>query len=375
MDEMAQAAGADAVAFRLKHMKDERARAVIEEKESSNKSQIVITEIPYQVNSANLLVQIRDLVKDAKLTGISDLRNESDRDGMRLVVELKRDAIPRVVLNQLYKHTQLQENFGANMLAIVDGIPAVGSSGNVLRPLTKLTYAVESSVAERQLRLGTRPVVHPVHHRVDLRALRDPFRGPAILVGGAQHHLRRLPPQRFHHVRQVRRRGLEARLGLDGRPAVAYYSGDTIVQQGFWGERVLPTLWSRHVFGLAVLRRAVAAVVRGLVARGGLLDRAAALLARLDRVVGHALHDLERVALLAAVLVDRHWHSQYTSAKNGFFQAFLGGLGLSRSSSSDTRAACHTIQAVRWEIGRKAIPTISDPTVPRERTNSHIAFT
>src|SRR5256885_4367601 len=85
-----------------------RARAVIEEKESSNKSQIVITEIPYQVNSAKLMEDIAGLVRDKKLEGISDLRNESDREGLRIVIELKRDAIPRVVLNQLYKHTQLQ---------------------------------------------------------------------------------------------------------------------------------------------------------------------------------------------------------------------------------------------------------------------------
>ena len=96
-----------------------RARAVIEEKESSNKSQIVVTEIPYQVNSAKLLENIADLVRDKKLEGISDLRNESDRDGLRIVIELKRDAIPRVVLNQLYKHTQLQTTFGVIMLALV----------------------------------------------------------------------------------------------------------------------------------------------------------------------------------------------------------------------------------------------------------------
>ena len=96
-----------------------RARAVIEEKESSNKSQIVVTEIPYQVNSAKLLENIADLVRDKKLEGISDLRNESDRDGLRMVIELKRDAIPRVVLNQLYKHTQLQTTFGVIMLALV----------------------------------------------------------------------------------------------------------------------------------------------------------------------------------------------------------------------------------------------------------------
>ena len=96
-----------------------RARAVIEEKESSNKSQIVVTEIPYQVNSAKLMEDIAALVRDKKLEGISDLRNESDRDGLRIVIELKRDAIPRVVLNQLYKHTQLQTTFGVIMLALV----------------------------------------------------------------------------------------------------------------------------------------------------------------------------------------------------------------------------------------------------------------
>ena len=96
-----------------------RARAVIEERESSNKSQIVVTELPYQVNKAKLVVDIADLVKEGKLEGISALRDESDKDGMRVVIELKRDAIPRVVLNQLYKHTQLQSTFGVIMLALV----------------------------------------------------------------------------------------------------------------------------------------------------------------------------------------------------------------------------------------------------------------
>ncbi|MEO7217984.1 MAG: DNA gyrase subunit A, partial [Gemmatimonadaceae bacterium] len=82
-----------------------RARAVIEERETSNRAQIVVTELPYQVNKAKLLVDIRDQVREGRLEGISDLRDESDRDGMRMVIELKRDSIPRVVLNQLYKHT------------------------------------------------------------------------------------------------------------------------------------------------------------------------------------------------------------------------------------------------------------------------------
>jgi DNA gyrase subunit A len=96
-----------------------RARAVIEEKESSNKSQIVVNEIPYQVNKMRLVGEIADQVKEGKLEGISALRDESDRDGMRIVIELKRDAIPRVVLNQLYKHTQMQSTFGVIMLALV----------------------------------------------------------------------------------------------------------------------------------------------------------------------------------------------------------------------------------------------------------------
>src|SRR5437870_1197211 len=100
-----------------------RARAVIEERESTGKHQIVVAEIPYQVNKSNLITQIAELVNAKKLEGISDLRDESDREGMRIVIELKRDAVPAVVLNQLYKHTQMQTTFGAIMLALVDGAP------------------------------------------------------------------------------------------------------------------------------------------------------------------------------------------------------------------------------------------------------------
>jgi DNA gyrase subunit A len=84
--------------------------------------QIVVTEIPYQVNSARLMENIAELVRDKKIEGISDLRNETNREGMRIVIELKRDAIPRVVLNQLYKHTQLQTTFGVIMLALVPDV-------------------------------------------------------------------------------------------------------------------------------------------------------------------------------------------------------------------------------------------------------------
>ena len=96
-----------------------RARAQIEENERGSKSQIVVTEIPYQVNKERLRQQIVDLVREGKVAGISALRDESNKEGIRLVMELKRDAIPRVVLNQLYKHSQLQTTFGVIMLALV----------------------------------------------------------------------------------------------------------------------------------------------------------------------------------------------------------------------------------------------------------------
>ncbi len=100
-----------------------RARAQIEEKESTGRHQIVVTEFPYQVSPERVQQEIASLTLAKKLEGISDLRNESDREGIRLVIELKRDAVPAVVLNQLYKHTQMQTTFGAIMLALVDGQP------------------------------------------------------------------------------------------------------------------------------------------------------------------------------------------------------------------------------------------------------------
>ncbi|HEY5494166.1 MAG TPA: DNA gyrase subunit A [Candidatus Anoxymicrobiaceae bacterium] len=99
-----------------------RARAHYEEIKSG-RQRIVVTELPYQVNKAKLTEKIAELVKAKTLVGISDLRDESDRSGMRLVVELKREADPDVVLNQLYKHTQMQNSFGIIMLALVDGVP------------------------------------------------------------------------------------------------------------------------------------------------------------------------------------------------------------------------------------------------------------
>ncbi|MFE7559631.1 DNA gyrase subunit A [Kitasatospora sp. NPDC057500] len=99
-------------------------RAVVEVEEIQGRQCLVITELPYQVNPDNLALKIADLVKDGKIAGIADVRDESSaRTGTRLVVVLKRDAVAKVVLNNLYKHTDLQTNFGANMLALVDGVP------------------------------------------------------------------------------------------------------------------------------------------------------------------------------------------------------------------------------------------------------------
>ena len=108
-----------------------RAQAHVE-KMSNGKNRILVAEIPYQVNKARLIERIAELVRDKAIDGITDLRDESDRKGMRIVIELRRDVNPDVVLNQLYKHTQLQETFGIIMLALVDGRPRVLNLHEVL---------------------------------------------------------------------------------------------------------------------------------------------------------------------------------------------------------------------------------------------------
>jgi DNA gyrase subunit A len=119
-----------------------RARAVVEERESSGRQQIVVTEIPYQVNKARLMEQIAEHVRERRIEGISDLRDESDRDGMRMVIELRRDANAEVVLNQLYKHTQMQTTFGAIMLALVDGQPQVMGLKEILERFIEHRHTV-----------------------------------------------------------------------------------------------------------------------------------------------------------------------------------------------------------------------------------------
>ena len=100
-----------------------RGKAFTETAKRTGREQIVISEIPYMVNKKRLIEHIAALVNEKKIEGIADIRDESDREGMRIVIELKRDAVPDIIINQLYKHTGLQESFGVNMLAIVDGRP------------------------------------------------------------------------------------------------------------------------------------------------------------------------------------------------------------------------------------------------------------
>ena len=129
-----------------------RARSTIETAKKGEKQSIVFTEIPYQVNKAKLIERIADLVKEKILEGISDLRDESDRDGMRIVVELKRGEVAEVVLNNLYKHTPLQSSFGIIMLAIVGGRPKVLSLLDMVESFIEFRREVVRRRTEFELR-------------------------------------------------------------------------------------------------------------------------------------------------------------------------------------------------------------------------------
>jgi DNA gyrase subunit A len=127
-----------------------RARAIVEEKKSG-KEQIIVTEIPFQVNKSRLIEQIADLVRQKRVTDVSDLRDESDRDGMRIVVGLKRDANATVVLNQLYKHTQMQTTFGAIMLALVNGQPRILNLKEILEHFVDHRHEVVTRRTKHEL--------------------------------------------------------------------------------------------------------------------------------------------------------------------------------------------------------------------------------
>ena len=118
-----------------------RARAHIESAQSG-KDSIVITEVTYQTNKSNLVEKIADLVRDKKIVGITDLRDESDKDGIRVVIETKRDAVPEVILNQLYKHTQLQDTFGIILLALVNGVPKIMPLKEILNHFIEFRHEI-----------------------------------------------------------------------------------------------------------------------------------------------------------------------------------------------------------------------------------------
>ncbi|ASR33643.1 DNA gyrase subunit A [Prauserella marina] len=130
-----------------------RMRAVVEvEEDAKGRTTLVVTELPYQVNPDNLVENIAALVRDGKLTGLADIADETNsRSGMRIVITLKRDAVAKVVLNNLYKHTQLQYNFGVNMLALVDGVPRTLRLDQIVRHYVK--HQIEVIVRRTRYRL------------------------------------------------------------------------------------------------------------------------------------------------------------------------------------------------------------------------------
>lgn len=128
-----------------------RARAHIETTKTG-KDSIVITEVPYQTNKASLVEKIADLVRDKKVVGISDLRDESDKDGIRVVIETKRDAVPEVILNQLYQFTQLQDTFGIILLALVEGIPKIMPLKTILNHFIDFRHEIVVKRTEFELK-------------------------------------------------------------------------------------------------------------------------------------------------------------------------------------------------------------------------------
>ena len=129
-----------------------RARTTIERDEDTGRATLIVTEIPYMVNKSTLMTEIADLVKDKRIEGISDLRDESDRDGMRIVIELKRDVIEEVVLNQLFAHTQLQTTFGIINLALVNNQPRILSLKEMLEYHIEHRFDVVKRRIEHRLR-------------------------------------------------------------------------------------------------------------------------------------------------------------------------------------------------------------------------------
>jgi DNA gyrase subunit A len=194
-----------------------RARAAVETDEKSGRSAIIVTEIPFQVNKARLIERIAELVNERKLDGISDLRDESDRQGMRVVIELKRDAVAEVLLNQLYKHTPMQESFGVNMLAIVDGRPKLLSLKDALvvylrhrREVVVRRTVYDLRKAEERLHIlaGLKIALENLDRAIEIiRAAPDPATARQGLMG--EFGLSQLQAQAILDMRLQRLTGLE----------------------------------------------------------------------------------------------------------------------------------------------------------------------
>ncbi len=133
--------------------------------DTAGKKRIIVTEIPYQVNKSNLIETIAELVKDKKIEGITDLRDESDRDGMRIVIELRKDAMEEIVLNQLFKHTQMEVTFGVINLALVNNEPRVLTLKEMLKHY--LAYRKEIVIRRTKFDLGQAQEARPHPARPD----------------------------------------------------------------------------------------------------------------------------------------------------------------------------------------------------------------
>ncbi len=169
-----------------------RGRATIEENPTNGKETIIINEIPYQVNKSNLIEKIADLVREKKLEGITDLRDESDKDGMRIVIECKRDAIAEIILNNLYKYTQLQETFGIIMLAIVGGVPKVMAITEVLNEfllfrreiiIKRTKFDLKEAEARAHILEGLKKALENIEEVIDLiKASQNPEEAKIKLI-------------------------------------------------------------------------------------------------------------------------------------------------------------------------------------------------
>lgn len=193
-----------------------RAKVDIEE-DQKGKSTILIREIPYQVNKLNLINKIVELIKDKKIEGISDLRDESDRDGMRIVIELKKDYEPQILLNYLYKHSQLQTTFSINMLALVDGQPRVLNIKEIIEYFIKHRLEVivrrtqfDLNAAERRAHIleGLRIAIDNIDEIIELiKTSKDPETAKKKLID--RFKLSEIQAQAILDMRLQRLTGLE----------------------------------------------------------------------------------------------------------------------------------------------------------------------